>query len=326
MKTLNHKIVITALALSSFIAMSQAQAVETKSIPHQKQVAGFYQHRLGNVQITALLDGTNYLPPALFKGIPAAEVTQILKKYYADQAKGVQTSVNAFLVNTGSSLVLVDSGAASCFGTHLGSVLSNLKASGYQPEQVDTILLTHLHPDHVCGISQNGVANFPNATVYVSNDEANYWLNPKQVSKLPKDKQAGYLGTVEKIKQAIAPYQAKQRFKTYQLGDQVQGFKVINTVGHTPGHFSYELKTKDETVVFIGDIVHSHTVQFDKPETAIDYDIDPKKAVQTRLKQFADYARGGQTIAAPHLPFPGIGHIYSADNQRYQWIPIHFKD
>lgn len=326
MKTLNHKIVITALALSSFIAMSQAQAVETKSIPHQKQVAGFYQHRLGNVQITALLDGTNYLPPALFKGIPAAEVTQILKKYYADQAKGVQTSVNAFLVNTGSSLVLVDSGAASCFGTHLGSVLSNLKASGYQPEQVDTILLTHLHPDHVCGISQNGVANFPNATVYVSNDEANYWLNPKQLEKLPKEKQAGYLGTVEKIKQAIAPYQAKQRFKTYQLGDQVQGFKVLNTAGHTPGHFSYALKTKDETVVFIGDIVHSHTVQFDKPETAIDYDIDPKKAVQTRLKQFKDYAKNGQTIAAPHLPFPGIGHIYSADDQRYQWIPIHFKD
>ncbi len=89
---------------------------------------------------------------------------------------------------------------------------------------------------------------------------------------------------MKKIKQAIAPYQAKQRFKTYQLGDQVQGFKVINTAGHTPGHFSYELKTKDETVVFIGDIVHSHTVQFDKPETAIDYDIDPKKSGANPLK------------------------------------------
>ena len=101
---------------------------------------------------------------------------------------------------------------------------------------------------------------------------------------------------------------------------------MINTAGHTPGHFSYELKTKDETVVFIGDIMHSHTVQFDKPETAIDYDIDPKKAVQTRLKQFAEYAKGGQTIAAPHLPFPAIGHIYSADGKSYQWIPAHFKD
>lgn len=79
-------------------------------------------------------------------------------------------------------------------------------------------------------------------------------------------------------------------------------------------------------MVFIGDIVHSHTVQFDKPETAIEYDIDPKKAVETRLKQFADFAKNGQTIAAPHLPFPGIGHIYSADGKSYQWIPTHFKD
>lgn len=318
---------ITA-SIALFISFSTV-AETTKTLPiigHQAQVSGYYQHQVGNTQITALLDGTNFMSPTLFKDISQNQVHEILKKYHADQAKGVQTSINAFLVNTGNSLVLVDSGAASCFGAHLGSILSNLKASGYKPEQVDTILLTHLHPDHVCGISQNGVANFPNATVYVSEDEANYWLNPKQVDKLPKEKQAGYLGTVEKIKQAIAPYQAKKRFKTYQLGDQVQGFKVINTAGHTPGHFSYELKTKDETVVFIGDIVHSHTVQFDKPETAIEYDIDPKKAVQTRLQQFADYAKSGVTVAAPHLPFPGIGHIYSADGKSYQWIPVHFKD
>lgn len=265
--------------LSSFPLLSHAE--KTKTLPiieQQNQVAGFYQHQVGDVQITALLDGTNFMSPSLFKDIPQQQVHEILKKYYADQDKGVQTSINAFLVNTGKSLVLVDSGAASCFGTHLGSVLTNLKVSGYQPEQVDTILLTHLHPDHVCGISKDGKANFPNATVYVSSDEANYWLDPKQAAKLPKEKQANYLGTVEKIKQAIAPYQAKQRFKTYKLGDDIQGFKVINTAGHTPGHFSYELKTKGESIVFIGDIVHSHTVQFDRPETAIEYDIDPKKS------------------------------------------------
>lgn len=303
-----------------------AQAAEPTTIQAEKQVAGYYQYQAGDIQITALLDGTNFMSPSLFKDITQQQVQQILKKYYADQDKGVQTSINAFLINTGKSLVLVDSGAASCFGAHLGSVLTNLKASGYQPEQVDTILLTHLHPDHVCGISNNGVANFPNATVYVSDDEAKYWLDPKQVAKLPKEKQANYLGTVEKIKQAIAPYQAKQRFKTYKLGDDIQDFKVINTAGHTPGHFSYELKTKGESIVFIGDIVHSHTVQFDRPETAIEYDIDPKKAVETRLKQFANFAKNRQTIAAPHLPFPGIGHIYSADGKSYQWMPIHFKD
>ena len=326
MKTLNHKIVITALALSSFIAMSQAQAVETKSIPHQKQVASFYQHQLGNVQITALLDGTNYLSPALFKGIPAAEVTQILKKYHADQAKGVQTSVNAFLVNTGSSLVLVDSGSSSCNGPNFGSVVKNLNAAGYKPEQVDTILLTHLHPDHVCGISDKGVASFPNAAVYVADTEANFWLNPKQAAKLPQDKQARFKQTVEKIQQAVQPYQATKRFKTFKLGDNIKGFDVISTAGHTPGHFSFAFNSSDEKIVFVGDIVHSHSIQFDQPETAIDFDVDPKKAVQTRLAQFSRLAKNGQTVAAPHLPFPGIGHIYSKDGKSYQWIPVHFKD
>ncbi|NNP71819.1 hydrolase [Acinetobacter defluvii] len=318
-------ITVSITLFSSFSTVAET----TKTLPiieQHAQVAGFYQHQVGNTQITTLLDGTNFMSPTLFKDVSQDQVHEILKKYHADQAKGVQTSINAFLVNTGNSLVLVDSGTADCFGAHLGSVLKNLKAAGYQPEQVDTILLTHLHPDHVCGVSKDGIANYPNATIYVSEDEANYWLDPKQLSKIPKDKKDGYTGTVEKIKAALAPYQAKKQFKTFKLGDNIKGFEVISTAGHTPGHFSYKLKTTGEDVIFIGDIVHSHTVQFDQPETAIEYDIDPKKAVQTRLKQFADYAKNGQTIAAPHLPFPGIGHIYSADGKSYQWIPVHFKD
>ncbi|NNH89025.1 MBL fold metallo-hydrolase [Acinetobacter terrae] len=318
--------ITTSIALFSSLS---TLAETTKTLPiieQQAQVAGYYQYQAGDVQITALLDGTNYLSPTLFKGIPTAKVTQILKKYYADQAKGVQTSVNAFLVNTGSSLVLVDSGSSSCNGPNFGSVIKNLKAAGYKTEQVDTILLTHLHPDHVCGISDKGVANFPNATVYVADAEANYWLNPKQVAKLPQDKQARFKQTVEKIQQAVHPYQAKKHFKTFKLGDKIKGFDVISTAGHTPGHFSFAFKSGNEEIVFVGDIVHSHSIQFDQPETAIDFDTDPKKAVQTRLAQFARLAKQGQTVAAPHLPFPGIGHIYSKDGKSYQWIPVHFKD
>ena len=85
------------------------------------------------------------------------------------------------------------------------------------------------------------------------------------------------------------------------------------------------LKTTNESIVFVGDIVHSHSIQFDHPETSIAYDADPKQAVATRLKMFAEFAKEGETIAAPHLPFLGIGHIFSADGKTYQWVPIHFK-
>jgi glyoxylase-like metal-dependent hydrolase (beta-lactamase superfamily II) len=323
MKTFNP--LFLALALSTLALNSQA--AEPTTIPTQKQVAGYYHHQIGNTQITALLDGTNYLNPALFKGVSDSEKTDILKKYAAISDKGIQTSVNAFLINTGNQLLMVDSGAASCFGTHLGSIYNNLKASGYQPGQVNSIFLTHLHPDHVCGISNNGVANYPNATLHISKTEYDYWLSPNTIKKLPKENQEKFLGTVEKIKAALAPYEKAKKIKVFSdkafaLGD----IQFKPSFGHTPGHYSFKLKTDAQEVVFIGDIVHSHTLQFDAPKTAVDFDIDPKAAVETRLKHFAEYAKAGQLIAAPHLPFPGIGHIYSKDGQSYQWIPVHFKD
>ncbi len=96
--------------------------------------------------------------------------------------------------------------------------------------------------------------------------------------------------------------------------------------GHTPGHYSFKLKTEGQDVVFIGDIVHSHSLQFEQPKTTVDFDIDSKTAVETRLKHFSEYGKEGQLIAAPHLPFPGLGHIYSKDGKSYQWIPVHFID
>lgn len=302
------------------------QATES-TITQQKQVAGYYHHQIGNTQITALLDGTNYLNPSLFKGLSDSEKTDILKKYAAINDKGIQTSVNAFLIHTGNKLIMVDSGAASCFGTHLGSIYNNLKASGYQPMQVNDIYLTHLHPDHVCGISNNGVANYPNATLHIAKTEYDYWLNPNTVNTLPKENQEKFLATVEKIKAALAPYDKAKKVKVFS--DKSLAFGYIQfkpAFGHTPGHYSFKLKTEGADVVFIGDIVHSHSLQFEQPKTTVDFDIDSKAAVETRLKHFAEYAKEGQLIAAPHLPFPGLGHIYTKDGKSYQWIPVHFKD
>lgn len=221
---------------------------------------------------------------------------------------------------------MIDTGAASCFGEHLGSVVKNLEQAGFQASQIDAVYLTHLHPDHVCGLTKDGQAVFPNAKVYASDLEANYWLNEKQLAKIAKDKQEGYLATVANIKATLAPYQAKNNFKTFKAGEQLGILSSVESHGHTPGHVGFALKKADQQMVFIGDIVHSHTLQFDRPATGVSFDVDPEQAIQTRLKHFAQYAKEGQTIAAPHLPFPGIGHIYSQNGKSYQWIPIHFNE
>lgn len=291
-----------------------------------QQVPGYYKHQFGNYRITSLLDGTIYLDPKLFKNLSQAEKTKILTKYAAVNEKGVQTSVNAFLVDDGKSLTLVDSGASSCFGPQLGSIAKNLELAGYQLANVKTVLLTHLHPDHVCGIAQNGKAVFPNATIYAHEREADYWLNPASEKTVPADKTENYLGTVKNIKAALAPYQAKKAFKTFKDGDVIQGFEVINTQGHTPGHHSFRLKSKNQQIVFVGDIVHSHSLQFDAPKTGVDFDVNSEQAINTRLKMFAEISNKQQWVAAPHLPFPGIGHVYKVNAEQYQWIPLYFNN
>ncbi|EXE71352.1 MBL fold metallo-hydrolase [Acinetobacter sp. 1566109] len=291
-----------------------------------QQVPGYYKHQFGNYRITSLLDGTIYLDPKLFKNLSQAEKTKILTKYAAVNEKGVQTSVNAFLVDDGKSLTLVDSGASSCFGPQLGSIAKNLELAGYQLANVKTVLLTHLHPDHVCGIAQNGKAVFPNATIYAHEREADYWLNPASEKTVPADKKENYLGTVKNIKAALAPYQAKKAFKTFKDGDVIQGFEVINTQGHTPGHHSFRLKSKGQQIVFVGDIVHSHSLQFDAPKTGVDFDVNSEQAINTRLKMFAEISNKQQWVAAPHLPFPGIGHVYKVNAEQYQWIPLYFNN
>jgi len=291
-----------------------------------QQVPGYYKHQFGNYRITSLLDGTIYLDPKLFKNLSQAEKTKILTKYAAVNEKGVQTSVNAFLVDDGKSLTLVDSGASSCFGPQLGSIAKNLELAGYQLANVKTVLLTHLHPDHVCGIAQNGKAVFHNATIYAHEREADYWLNPASEKTVPADKKENYLGTVKNIKAALAPYQAKKAFKPFKDGDVIQGFEVINTQGHTPGHHSFRLKSKNQQIVFVGDIVHSHSLQFDAPKTGVDFDVNSEQAINTRLKMFAEISNKQQWVAAPHLPFPGIGHVYKVNAEQYQWIPLYFNN
>ncbi|WP_267530922.1 MBL fold metallo-hydrolase [Acinetobacter oleivorans] len=310
-----------ALGLA-FCSMHAAYAEQTPT----QQVPGYYKHQFGKYRVTSLLDGTIYLNPNLFKNLNQTQKTKILTKYAAVNEKGIQTSVNAFLVDDGKNLTLVDSGAASCFGPQLGSIAKNIELAGYQLADVKTVLLTHLHPDHVCGITQNGKAVFPNATVYAHEREADYWLNPASEKTVPADKKQNYLGTVKNIKTALAPYQAKKAFKTFKDGDVIQGFEVIDTRGHTPGHHSFRLKSNDQQIIFVGDIVHSHSLQFDAPKTGVDFDVNSEQAINTRLKMFAEISNKQQWVAAPHLPFPGIGHVYNVNAEQYQWIPLYFDN
>ncbi|WP_392564028.1 MBL fold metallo-hydrolase [Orbus wheelerorum] len=286
-----------------------------------KQVDGYYRMMLGDYEVTALYDGYTKIDNNQLIDISADDASQLLQKMFINGEQGVQTAVNAFLIHTNDNLILIDTGAANCFGDTLGQINGNLSLAGYDPEHVDSILLTHLHPDHACGLVQKGKALFPNAILYVAKAEADFWLSDDIAKQIP-DKMKGLF---KMAKDAIAPYKAAERFVTFTNElPLINNVKLVPTPGHTPGHMSYQISSGGESLLILGDIVHNYAVQFAKPDVAIEFDSDPKQAVISR-KNILDFAAINKLwVAGAHLPFPGLGHVSKSDTG-YRWVPIEYQ-
>jgi len=286
---------------------------------------GYYRMMLGEFEITALNDGTVDLNVGqLLTNTTVARVRAALARAYLTDP--VETSVNAYLVNTGARLVLIDAGAGTLFGPTLGKLVANLKAAGYAPEQVDEIYITHMHPDHVGGLAADGATVFPNAIVRADQREADYWLSEKNLAAAPDEGKGFFKGAMA----SLNPYVAAGRFKPFNLDSKgggtelVPGVRAIATPGHTPGHTIYAIESGGQRFVTWGDLMHVAAVQFPAPTTTIQFDVDSRAAMSQRRQQFADAARRGYYVAGAHLPFPGIGRLRSGGDG-YDWIPANFS-
>ncbi|KAA0180417.1 MBL fold metallo-hydrolase [Cupriavidus gilardii] len=323
---LPRRVLPLALAAALSCAALAGTPAHAQGVPaqQQNQVPGYYRMMLGEFEITALYDGYIDVDPKLLRNTSAREVQSLLARMFVESTPGVQTAVNGFLIHTGKNLVLIDTGAGACFGPALGKIVDNVRAAGYDPMQIDTVLLTHLHGDHACGLAVDGKPAFPTATVHASQMDADYWLSQDVADKAPAEAQPYF----KMARDAVAPYQAGGRFRTFKAGDEVvPGIAAVAAYGHTPGHTGYllrsEKKGKAQSLLVWGDIVHSHAVQFRRPDVAIEFDVDSRAAVRTRKRLFNDAARNKLWVAGMHLPFPGIGHV-RADGNGYTWVPVEF--
>ncbi len=281
---------------------------------------GYYRMMLGEFEVTALSDGTVDLPVnKLLTGTTPAKVDAALAKAYLKSP--LETSVNGYLINTGAKLVLVDAGAASLFGPTLGKLLANLKAAGYQPEQVDEIYITHMHPDHVGGLATGDKPAFPNALVRADKHDADFWLSQANLDKAPDASKDFFKGAMA----SLNPYVKAGKFKPFDGDtDLVPGVRAIASRGHTAGHSIYVVESKGEKLVLWGDLMHVAAVQFNDPAVTIQFDTDSKAAAAQRKKAYADAAKQGYLVAGAHLSFPGIGRV-RADGKGYRWIPVNYS-
>jgi glyoxylase-like metal-dependent hydrolase (beta-lactamase superfamily II) len=295
----------------------------------KNQAPGFYRMMLGDFEVTALND---CVVPYTISTLPGATPQQI-KNGLSEMrlTSPVGMSYNAFLINTGKKLLLIDTGTGGKLdddpGFHgCGRLPTNLLASGYEPGQIDEIYISHVGPDHVGGLTLGAERAYPNAIVRAAKSEVDIYVDP--------EKTAAALANAEDKAQAkqwfefqsglFSPYIKAGKFQTFE-GDVTlsPGIRALATPGHTPGHTSYVVESEGQTLIVLGDLVHWASVQFRYPSAYTSFDADPKAATAQRLRVLKMAADKGDWVAGAHLAFPGIGHIRAGEG-RYFWIPANY--
>lgn len=312
---------LLSLSAAALIVFATLPAL-AETPPQNTQVPGYYRMSLGKFEVTALFDGVIQLDTKLLKNTDEQELRRLLARMFVGNPK-MQTAVNAYLINTGANLVLVDAGAAQLFGPGLGNILQNLKAAGYDPAQVDTVVITHLHGDHFGGINgPDGKPLFSKARIFAAQADHDFWLSQQTADAAPKEMQPFF----KMARDTAAPYQATGHWKTFKVGDVlVPGVTATDAHGHTPGHTAFAIESEGQKLLIWGDLVHAHAIQFAKPGVSIEFDTDQKQAIATRRAIMKAMAESKSLVAGMHLPFPGIGHVRAEGNDSYAWVPIEFS-
>lgn len=292
-------------ALGGLAACSQEKAAtEPASAAAQVDVEGVHAFKAGGLDAWALKDGGLDNVPndnkTLAVGRTTAEVSALL------QSAGLQKislSIQPMLVRTGDRLVLLDAGAGNAFGPAGGKMPAALQAAGFALDQVDDVVISHSHSDHVVGLAgADGTLTFPNAIIRMAAAEWAFMQKDAQMAALVK---------------AIAP-----KVQTFEPGAEIApGIKTFAIEGHTPGHIGVDVGSGPDAVRYVGDTVHHHVISVARPEWRIAFDSDAPTSQASRRALLEDAATTGKRLYVVHFPFPGIGTV-AKDGEGYKWVPV----
>lgn len=267
-----------------------------------------HRMKLGNFEVTTLLDGYIDLPPTVLQGDP-----ELVKSHL--EAAGlwgspIRTAVNSFLVNTGDKLVMVDCGGAKMLGPTAGRMPAALAQIGIDPGMVDEVYITHMHGDHLHGaVTPEGARMFPNAVLRIAKADVDYWANPQVEAAAPDNQKGRFVAA----KRAVAAY--GDRLQPFELGAELTpGIRSVAAVGHTPGHSCFLVSSGSAKMLLLGDTLHVAPVQFPQPQVTVGFDHDQALARGRRRELFDMAVKENMLIAAVHLPFPGVGRLRSKDS------------
>lgn len=305
-------------ALGASLAFSRAAL---SAAPMQGALpASIHRYKVGGFEVTAIRDGQVTLdqPWTVFGENQKPEDVQALAaRYYLPKDKHTIT-FTPVIVNTGKELVLFDTGWGSG-NPGRGELAGALAKAGLKAEQIDVVVLTHCHPDHMGGLMDGDKPVFPNARYVVGETEYNFWSNAAQ--------DAGATADFYKLTKAkLTPLAAKTTF-VKGAGEAVPGITAIETHGHTPGHMSWRLESEGQQVVVTGDTCNHHVLSMERPTWHVLFDMDKEMAVASRIRMLDMLSADRIPFIGYHMPFPAIGFVekHKHPDTHYHWEPASYQ-
>jgi glyoxylase-like metal-dependent hydrolase (beta-lactamase superfamily II) len=266
------------------------------------QVPGVYHRRIGDVLVTALSDGFLDISLGALHNIDPEQARTLLEDRF--ERAPPRCAVNTFLIRAGGRTAIIDTGSGDTMGPTLGRLPASLAAIGLTRADIDTVLLTHLHPDHSNGLTAaDGTRLFPNAQLYIGNEDVAHWHSDEAKARASEDHQRRYFMGA---RFQYAPYRDRAHDAS---GDVFPNVSVIPLPGHTPGHRGYLIESGGEQLLIWGDICHVPGVQLARPDVTMLFDTDSAAAAATRQRVLDWVATDRLLVAGMHLNFPGLVHV-----------------
>lgn len=266
------------------------------------QVPGVYHRRIGDVVVTAVSDGYIDVPFDVLRSIEPTEADGILTANFRPSPPRI--SVNCFLIQSGGRTAVVDTGSGDTMGPTLGHLPGLMTSIGIANTDVDTVLLTHMHPDHSNGLSSaDGQRLFPEAEVVIGEDDVRHWHDDAAMSRANESQRLRYF---QWAREQAAPYMDRLKPAT---GEVFPNVTALPMPGHTPGHTGYLVESGGETLLIWGDLCHVPDIQVARPEVTMMFDTDPDAAIAARMRIFDMAVSEKFLIAGMHLHFPGFSHM-----------------
>lgn len=319
MPNFNRREIISSSAIGSAAVLAGA-AIPRMAMAYSRDDDGpprqvpFYRTTVGEAEITVVSDGQLTFPTDfLLPDVPAEEVRATLERAYRP-TEMAHLPINAMIVDINGQRVLIDAGDGGKFQPSAGRLADNLHAAGIEPESIDLVVFTHLHPDHLWGVTdaENEALVFPNARMIAPRDDHAFWSTPDLPDQMPE-------GLIREITQATQAHLERigERLETVET-DVAPGISLIPTHGHSPGHAAVMIESAGETLLSVGDVLADPVLAFEEPGWHLGVDFDPEAGARTRAELLDRLAADRQRSFGFHLPWPGFGHV-ARDGERYRW-------